>query len=335
MNQDNIKFSIVVPIYGVEQFLGQCIESLIGQKYKNIEIILVDDGSKDKCSEICDYYVAIDNRIKVIHKQNEGLVRARQDGVAIATGDYIVCVDGDDWISTDYISNFSEIIGKYNPDVIVAGWINARLSNNTIEIPKLRIGYYDRSQMECEIFPQLVETSEATHFPPSLWAKAFRRVIYYYQQQLIDKRVNIGEDGACVIPTVWKSSSLYVMESCDYYYRINPTSMTQKKKAHSTDAPAIVHEHLANKLDLNVFNFRAQLYRKTTHVLFTVLVSQFYKEQSYWKTRKEILQILSEEPYKESISNCQFEKSIAAKLMEWSLKYRQIFLIYLYSKVRK
>lgn len=334
MRQDNIKFSIVVPIYGVEQFLGQCIESLTGQKYKNVEIILVDDGSKDNSSTICDYYAAIDNRIKVIHKHNEGLVRARQDGVAIATGDYIVCVDGDDWISTDYISHFSKIVEAYNPDVIVTGWINARPNDYTREIPKLRIGYYDRSQLELEIFPQLVETSEATHFPHSLWAKAFRRELYH-QQQLVDKCVNIGEDGACVIPTVWESSSLYVMDSCDYYYRINPTSMTQKKKAHSADGPAIVHDHLANKLNLDAFDFRAQLYRKTVHVLFTILVSQFYKEQSYWKTRKEILQILSEEPYNESVANCRFEKSIAAKLMEWSLKYRIIFPIYLYSKIRK
>ena len=100
------RYSIIVPIYKIEQYITQCIESIIHQTYKNIEIILVDDGSDDNCPVICDEYALKDDRIKVIHKENGGLVSARKAGALEATGDYICCVDGDDYIAENYIEEF-------------------------------------------------------------------------------------------------------------------------------------------------------------------------------------------------------------------------------------
>ena len=97
--------SIIIPIYGVELYLKQCIESVLSQTYQNLQIILVNDGSKDKCSEICDYYAIKDTRIQIIHKTNEGLVNARKSGLAIAKGEFVTFVDGDDWVGENYIYN--------------------------------------------------------------------------------------------------------------------------------------------------------------------------------------------------------------------------------------
>lgn len=94
--------SIIVPIYGVEEYLNKCINSIINQTYKNLEIILVDDGSPDKCPEICDAFEKKDDRIKVIHKKNGGLSDARNAGLDIAHGDYFVFVDSDDWLKTQW-----------------------------------------------------------------------------------------------------------------------------------------------------------------------------------------------------------------------------------------
>lgn len=93
--------SIIVPIYNVELYLEKCIESIINQTYKNLEIILVDDGSTDSCGKICDEYAKKDNRIKVIHKINGGLSDARNKGMEIAKGKYIGFVDGDDYVASD------------------------------------------------------------------------------------------------------------------------------------------------------------------------------------------------------------------------------------------
>ncbi|MBR1884238.1 MAG: glycosyltransferase [Clostridia bacterium] len=113
-----MKISIVVPIYNVEKELERCIESLINQTYKDIEIILVDDGSKDNCPMICDKYMAKDNRIKVIHKENGGLSDARNTGINNSTGDYILFVDSDDYILLDTCEKFAFHI-TYNVDIIV------------------------------------------------------------------------------------------------------------------------------------------------------------------------------------------------------------------------
>ena len=101
MNKEVI--SIVVPIYKVEKYIKKCIDSIIEQTYKNLEIILVDDGSPDGCAKICDEYAKKDKRIKAIHKENGGLSDARNVGIDISTGKYICFVDSDDYIENNYI----------------------------------------------------------------------------------------------------------------------------------------------------------------------------------------------------------------------------------------
>ncbi|WP_296875416.1 glycosyltransferase family 2 protein [Thomasclavelia sp.] len=104
------KISIIVAIYKSERFLDKCITSICNQTYKNLEIILIDDGSPDKSAEICDKYAAKDDRIIVIHKENGGTCSARNAGLKIASGEYIVIVDGDDWLSLDFVEYMVKII---------------------------------------------------------------------------------------------------------------------------------------------------------------------------------------------------------------------------------
>ena len=104
------KVSIIVPVYNVESYLNECIDSIINQTYRNLEIILIDDGSTDLSGEICDRYKEIDSRILVIHQKNQGAANAKNNGLDLATGDYISFVDSDDFIEKDmykklYITN--------------------------------------------------------------------------------------------------------------------------------------------------------------------------------------------------------------------------------------
>lgn len=104
--------SIIVPVYKVEEYLPRCVDSLLKQTYKNIEIILVDDGSPDGCGKLCDDYAARDSRVKVIHKKNGGLSDARNVAIPKACGEYIVFVDSDDWVSKYYVGHLYEAIKK-------------------------------------------------------------------------------------------------------------------------------------------------------------------------------------------------------------------------------
>ena len=99
----NKKISIIIPVYKVECYLEECMESLLKQSYHNLEIILIDDESPDKCPQICDFYMEKDDRVKVIHKKNGGAASARNSGLDIATGDYICFVDSDDFVDSNYI----------------------------------------------------------------------------------------------------------------------------------------------------------------------------------------------------------------------------------------
>lgn len=118
----NYLVSIIVPIYNVQQYIHRCLDSIINQTYKNIEIILVDDGSPDRCGEICDEISLKDSRIKVIHKINGGLSDARNVGLDNATGDYICFIDSDDYIEYDYIESMLNKAIKYSADLVVSNF---------------------------------------------------------------------------------------------------------------------------------------------------------------------------------------------------------------------
>ena len=115
----NDLISVIVPVYKVEQYLNECIKSIINQTYKNLEIILVNDGSPDDCGKMCDIWAKKDNRIKVIHKKNGGLSDARNCGIDIANGKYIQFVDSDDLLELDMIDFLYTNIQKYNCDISI------------------------------------------------------------------------------------------------------------------------------------------------------------------------------------------------------------------------
>lgn len=113
------KISVIIPVYNVEAYLRQCIDSVLNQSFKDIEIILIDDGSTDDSGNICDLYCAQDDRIHVIHKKNEGLACARNDGIALASAQYIMFVDSDDWVERDFcIEPYNKAV-KNNADIVL------------------------------------------------------------------------------------------------------------------------------------------------------------------------------------------------------------------------
>lgn len=131
----NEMISIVVPIYNVEKYLEKCIDSMLNQSYKNIEIILVNDGSTDSSGEICDRYADIDNRITVIHKKNGGLSDARNAALDVAKGSYVTFVDSDDYIKEDYILYLYTLLRKYKSDISVCEFDYMEESGKRINHP--------------------------------------------------------------------------------------------------------------------------------------------------------------------------------------------------------
>lgn len=232
MSSTNSKYSIIVPIYNVEKYLRECLDSIINQIYIDYELILVDDGSLDNCGKICDEYASNDNRIKVIHKENGGLRAAWMSGVEIATGEYIGSIDSDDYIDIEMLARIEEVVKKYNPEIIVYGYKS--VDDTHLQIHKYVIpiekGLYDRKRKEKEIFPSLINKGcfeERSCVYLSRVNKFIKADLLKKHWDYYHIEIDYGEDNLWTIPNVLDAESIYVMS--DYYpynYRFNSNSIT-------------------------------------------------------------------------------------------------------------
>ena len=146
--------SVIIPVYNVEPFIRQCLDSIVNQTFKDIEIICIDDGSPDNSGAICDEYARScqDISVKVIHKKNEGVVKARNDGINIATGKYLTFVDSDDWLDKDFYERFFAALGKRDADIFISGGRYIEYSTST-KIEKLldEPFFYQKGEHRAEI----------------------------------------------------------------------------------------------------------------------------------------------------------------------------------------
>lgn len=228
-----VQFSIVVPIYCVEAFLPKAIESVLAQNIDDWELILVDDGSPDDCGEICDRYAAMDTRIRVIHKENGGLVSARQAGIAQCRGNYVLNLDGDDYWDCDLLSALNTVICQYHPDCISFGFRRVSEQGKTMSemCSNITEGLYDgenlRSIQNGLLYDPKNQNLNTGNYIYSVWASAFRREIVVPIQMKVPKAIKMGEDVAVTIPVVCHSKSIYFLNKVKYNYLIRNNSMSR------------------------------------------------------------------------------------------------------------
>lgn len=220
--------SVVVPIYNVEQYLEKCIESIINQSYKNLEIILVDDGAKDRCPQICDKYGEMDNRIKIIHKKNGGAAKARKVGAASAGGEYITFIDGDDWIEKDMIARMIQKQTDFHADVVICNFCRDQKYNISYEEMFFPEGFYDKFLLQTKVYPQMVYSGTFGKFgiTPSMWGKIF--CIALLKKVIADApgNVSLGDDATVLYPLMLQAKQCYIIHDPLYHYRVNENSMT-------------------------------------------------------------------------------------------------------------
>lgn len=233
----NPLISVIVPIYMIDRYAGRCVESILNQTYKNLEIILVDDGSKDRCSELCDLYKRKDERIKVIHKPNGGLVSARKAGLQQSNGEYVSYVDGDDWIGTGFIEGLYTAAKISNADMVCAGFTRDLFSKSKPFINHIPPGIYEGGRLR-DLWRSMI--SHGSYYRPGIstyvWNKLFRRETLLESQLCVDNRISIGEDGAVTYPVLLKCSKVAVIDNVAYHYRQREDSMLKQSMGYSLEA---------------------------------------------------------------------------------------------------
>lgn len=219
--------SVIVPIYKVEPYLKKCIDSLINQTYRNIEIILVDDGSPDSCPQICDDYREKYHNVKVVHKENGGLVSARKAGILASCGDYISHVDGDDFVETTHFEIIKKSIEKNNADIVMTDY--STIVNNSKEVYEQPIKFdYITNDGIKSIAETMMSVTPFFTFGifPSIWTKCVRRELALKYQLSIPDTIVMGEDAAFTFPCLLEATSVCHIKENGYIYRINPSSIT-------------------------------------------------------------------------------------------------------------
>lgn len=222
--------SVIVPIYNIETYLPQCIESLLCQTFWDLEIILVDDGSTDGCAGICEEYSRRDSRIVVIHKENGGLVSARKAGLKAAKGAYIGYVDGDDWAEPDMYGRMYARMTEQKADVVMCGRYEDTGNARREVFHGIPEGRYGKEALMEDVYPRMIAGEAFFEWGlfPGVWDKLFRRECLERFQYEVDERIVMGEDAACTYPCLLNVDSIYIMHECLYHYRQTTSSMVRR-----------------------------------------------------------------------------------------------------------
>ena len=339
INKKNIAplISVLIPVYNSKKYLMECIVSVLNQTYHNIEVILVDDGSTDGSGAICDAYAEQDKRIQVIHKENSGVVDARKTGVQSATGMYCAFVDSDDWLNNEYIEKMVKIIVESEPDMICCGFIKTN-GISVIEMPlAFRAGHYTESQKNTEIMPYCLAGKNGKTFPINLWAKAYKTELCRKMVSVPESEMTYSEDLCCIVYGLYNSQTLYIIDECLYFYRINPDSVCCSKKGKPWNIPQLVEKSLLNSIDINVCDYRNQLDRRLFMEIYNVVEFQLKREEPYKIIAKDIRAYLSEPYIRNIVCRCRFSNSKKWTIKKYVLKLKLTLPIYInnYRTARK
>ncbi len=229
--------SVIVPVYNVSRYLAECLESIIGQTFRDIEIIVVDDGSTDGCDVICEEYGRQDSRIRILHKPNGGLVRARKDGFRLSTGEYVTYVDGDDWIEPTMLEQLYLLLEQEQTDLVMCGHFEDTGAVSREVYHGFGEGKYDKAALNREIYPKMIVNELFFEWGiwPGLCGKLFHRKELEFYQMDVDDRLTMGEDLACVFPYILNAESIYILHECLYHYRQTPSSMVKQVESVETE----------------------------------------------------------------------------------------------------
>ena len=345
MNED-LKISIIVPIYNVEKYLKECVQSLIDQTYKNIEIILVDDGSTDGSSDILDSLSMQDSRIKVCHKENGGTHSARNLGVANAEGKYIMFIDPDDWFSNDCVEIVVETIKSTEADLVKFNYVKEYGSYsenkvNSLLENKLYLGddYKKVLRMNLGLVGKELNNIQDFNFLASVCFGCYKKEIINSNNLGFTNMREIGtfSDGLFNLSFLIKSTSFYFIDKHLYHYRRNNLeSCTNKYRQGFVEKNKVLLGKIYNLINLEEFGqeFILAYNNRIAYSIFELIINAGVNNASRKQKKEEIKKVLRDEVYKQAIK----KMSVKDLPIKWKtcfciIKTRNVFLVYFLTKL--
>ncbi len=305
------KISIIVPVYNVEKYLDRCIQSLLGQTLKEIEIILVDDGSTDKSPVLCDEYAKKDNRVKVIHKSNEGLGFARNSGMAVAMGEYIAFVDSDDFVSTQMYETLYEKVKDKRLDACFCGFAYYEDGNvrNKSEVNKIVL-LKGRDEVD-ELLLDMVAPAPTYHsdvkYMMSVWKALYRKsLLDNFQIRFCSERQFVSEDLLFNMDFLQRASYIIFLPDVFYYYCVNrgTASLSHTYSRAKFIKNKVFLEEVKQRLSLLFPQDRfMNRYYRLSFLYLRVSLKQELKLCNKIRDKRHVIKELVGDPYFESMFN--------------------------------
>ena len=295
--------SVIIPVYNVEKYLVRCLESVRKQTYTNLEIILVDDGSKDTSGTICDKYAKLDSRIKVVHQKNRGLSGARNRGMEEVTGAFVAFLDSDDWLEPDIYRKLIEIMQEKQLDIAACSVSETDGVHQKHICPGST--YADKLLVDDEVF----EAYFHGLLYVAVWNKVYRRNIV---EGIISPEPYQNEDNYVSGRYLFRAKRMMILSEVGHNYWINPAGITKSGKNRTVDI-CICVEKLIN--DLNREEVSADFLRKLHHKLAKCLYHFIRDKNIYYRVRA-----ISNERLAYMNKYLDFRRKISFHLLLW--KYR-------------
>ena len=331
------KVSIIIPKYNVEKYLRECIDSIINQTLKDIEIILVDDGSPDNSGKIADEYAEKDKRITVIHQQNKWLGGARNSGLKIAKGEYIACIDADDYIAPDFCEKLYGFANDNNCDITVFSFSLFNDKGETLCQTNKNHFFndtiYRKSNFHESVFPELIKSYDLNFnvcfFSRKIIDKGF----------LFDEDIRYAEDYEAALRVYKIAESVGYLDEPLYYYRQNEDSIMHVVKYERLKQIIYLFELREKFIKENDLETPENLYN-SAHLLIKLLIEKFpfvfgTKDKKYSLKKSEIKELLKDQELKialDRITLKTLKMGLFGKLCLLGLKLKLPLLIVLPSK---
>lgn len=268
------KISIIVPVYNAQDYLERCVESIRTQTFRNLEILLIDDGSKDKSPQMCDDYAAQDERIRVIHKPNGGLMSAWTAGAQAAEGDYFLFVDSDDWIDACMAEGLAREAAGEPGEVICCNFVIERTDGTQICRHELSPGCYTGERL-WEVKKNLLGNERRT-VSMSRCMKLFSRELILENLPFCNPAIRMGEDVNIVLPALCDCSRLVILQDAAWYhYFYNPASMVHKYDPSMTKGIRILTDVIRQVLmDKAIPNGQEQAEKETVYLTLLAIKNE-------------------------------------------------------------
>lgn len=271
--------SIIVPVYNAEAHIAQCIESVLAQTHENIELILVNDGSKDKSGKICDDYAAKDPRVIAIHTENHGQTHARTTGLKKSRGEYIHLVDADDWLSPNMEELMFAAAREHKADIVTCN-ATFHYANHSMPVEQyVPTGVFDKERLMSELYPKMLYSGRFFYFGiyAAMWNKLFRRDIITPNILAVDESIKIGEDGVATYGAFLYANKVIVLSDHLYQYRDNNDSITRSYCKEQFDSALTLIDAL-RKLNTkkDVYDLSSQIDYYFMYNVRSIFIEEFY-----------------------------------------------------------